>query len=169
MAKTGSTLQFVLRAQTEVSQSSRSIIAVLKVSVMAFTGLRTPVCKSEHLSIKASGFRCWPTSAPNTMGIALISILLIVPVTAWTQYYKLFPATDCEYKPTIQWLDCQNHVPAAFNASATGLMYTTVPPTLHCGSINVPMDYSRPYGPDNSITVSLAMYRPKTPKGVIYV
>ncbi|KAF4628966.1 hypothetical protein G7Y89_g9180 [Cudoniella acicularis] len=46
---------------------------------------------------------------------------------------------------------------------------TNLPSTLHCGQLDVPMDYSKPFGETNMITLGLAMYRPANPKGVLFL
>ncbi|RDL37041.1 Uncharacterized protein BP5553_04474 [Venustampulla echinocandica] len=69
----------------------------------------------------------------------------------------------------IKWTDCSKNVPqstGSFNGSAIDL--TNLPPTLHCGQIDVPMDYSKPLCHTNMITLRLAMYRPANPKGVLF-
>lgn len=69
----------------------------------------------------------------------------------------------------INWVDCSKHVPTpATYFNATGVDLKALPPTLHCGRIEVPMDYSKPISASNNITLGLAMYRPKNPKGVIF-
>lgn len=74
-------------------------------------------------------------------------------------------------KPTcakpIRWVDCSEHVPSTLDL--TGVNLNNLPPTLHCGQLDVPMDYSRPLSPNNTITLGLAMYRPAKPKGVLFV
>ncbi|RFU28898.1 hypothetical protein B7463_g7452, partial [Scytalidium lignicola] len=71
----------------------------------------------------------------------------------------------------IRWTDCAKSVPgpttsSTFNISAIDL--TNLPTTLHCGQLDVPMDYSKPFCETNMITLGLAMYRPATPKGVLF-
>lgn len=69
----------------------------------------------------------------------------------------------------INWVDCSKHVPPpATFFNATGVDLKSLPPTLHCGRLEVPMDYSKPISASNNITLGLAMYRPKNPKGVIF-
>jgi hypothetical protein len=74
---------------------------------------------------------------------------------------------------SIRWVDCARNVPVSttptggsFNASTVDL--TKLPSTLHCGQIDVPMDYSKPFCDDNKITLGLAMYRPLKPKGPLF-
>ncbi|KAI1617240.1 hypothetical protein EDD36DRAFT_484980 [Exophiala viscosa] len=70
---------------------------------------------------------------------------------------------------TIRWVDCSKHVPDTDIAlNLTGIDLSALPSTLHCGQLEVPMDYSRPISSTNNITLGLAMYRPKEPKGVIF-
>jgi pimeloyl-ACP methyl ester carboxylesterase len=69
----------------------------------------------------------------------------------------------------INWVDCSKHVPPpATFFNATGVNLKSLPPILHCGRLDVPMDYSKPMSAANKITLGLAMYRPKNPKGVIF-
>jgi hypothetical protein len=71
---------------------------------------------------------------------------------------------------SIDWLDCSQNVPdSATYLNVTGVDLSALPSTLHCGRIMVQMDYSRPIGPSNNITLGLAMYRPANPKGVIFL
>lgn len=51
----------------------------------------------------------------------------------------------------------------------TGVDLSDLPESLHCGRADVPMDYSKPMSRHNMITLGLAMYRPKNPKGVLFV
>ncbi|KAI0855530.1 hypothetical protein F4860DRAFT_31951 [Xylaria cubensis] len=67
----------------------------------------------------------------------------------------------------IQWVNCHEHVPSTLAVNDTALV--KLPDTLHCGQLSVPMDYGLPFGPDNSITLGLAMHRPRNPKGAIFV
>lgn len=67
----------------------------------------------------------------------------------------------------IRWVDCSENIPSTLDL--TGVNLSNLPSTLHCGQIDVPMDYSRPHVPNNSITLGLAMYRPAKPKGVLFV
>ncbi|CZR58678.1 uncharacterized protein PAC_08570 [Phialocephala subalpina] len=74
-------------------------------------------------------------------------------------------------QPEIRWIDCANAVPepttsSTFNTSTFNL--TDLPSTLHCGQLDVPMDYSKPLCESNMITLGLAMYRPVNPKGVLF-
>ncbi|PMD32000.1 hypothetical protein L207DRAFT_441349 [Hyaloscypha variabilis F] len=69
----------------------------------------------------------------------------------------------------IRWIDCTKNVPQSsqyFNTSAINL--SNLPSTLHCGQIDVPMDYSKPFCETNMITVALGMYRPTKPKGALF-
>ncbi|KAE9363001.1 hypothetical protein N431DRAFT_550765 [Stipitochalara longipes BDJ] len=69
----------------------------------------------------------------------------------------------------IRWTDCAKNVPESseyFNTSAINL--NSLPSTLHCGQIDVPMDYSKPFCETNMITLGLGMYRPTKPKGALF-
>ena len=74
------------------------------------------------------------------------------------------------YSPNIAWVDCAKHVPIpATNLNVTGVNLSALPPTLHCGQLVVPVDYSKPISASNQITLGLAMYRPPNPKGVLFL
>ncbi|KDQ19584.1 hypothetical protein BOTBODRAFT_443473 [Botryobasidium botryosum FD-172 SS1] len=64
----------------------------------------------------------------------------------------------------IQWIDCESSVPQPLQGVA---LPTTLPSTLHCGRLDVPMDYSQPFSTNNKITLGFAMYRPSNPKGLV--
>ena len=75
--------------------------------------------------------------------------------------------------PAIIWVDCAQFVPqstapsgGSFNASTVDLQ--NLPSTLHCGRLDVPMDYSKPFSDDNKITLGVATYRPANPKGPLF-
>ena len=78
-------------------------------------------------------------------------------------------STFASAKPNITWVDCHQNVPVAFTQSFPDVNTTNLPRTLRCGEIKVPLDYGQPGGPDNTITLGLAMYRPHNPKGVIFL
>ncbi|KDQ19583.1 hypothetical protein BOTBODRAFT_443477 [Botryobasidium botryosum FD-172 SS1] len=65
---------------------------------------------------------------------------------------------------SIQWVDCASSVPQPFQGIP---LPGALPPTLHCGRLDVPMDYSQPFSTNNKITLGFAMYRPSNPKGLI--
>ena len=66
----------------------------------------------------------------------------------------------------IKWVNGSEYPPWTLDTS--GLDLQILPPTLHCGQLVVPMDYTKPIGLHNNITLGLAMYRPKSPKGAIF-
>ncbi|KAH8738411.1 hypothetical protein BGZ61DRAFT_526388 [Ilyonectria robusta] len=68
---------------------------------------------------------------------------------------------------TIRWVNCSEHIPSSLNL--TGVDLSDLPESLHCGRVDVPMDYSKPMSRHNMITLGLAMYRPENPKGVLFV
>jgi hypothetical protein len=65
---------------------------------------------------------------------------------------------------TIQWIDCASHVPQPLKNTS---LPATLPSTLHCGHLNVPMDYSEPMSDNNTITLGFSMYRPQNSQGLI--
>jgi len=69
--------------------------------------------------------------------------------------------------PGIKWIDCRNQVP--FTLNLEGIDMANLPSSLHCGELVVPMDYAEPISAQNNITLGIAMYRPKKPKGVVYL
>jgi hypothetical protein len=74
------------------------------------------------------------------------------------------------YTPKINWVDCAKHVPGPGTALITsGLNLSALPATLHCGQMEVPVDYSKPISATNNITLGLAMYRPPKPQGLLFL
>jgi hypothetical protein len=57
----------------------------------------------------------------------------------------------------IQWVDCASNVPLPLQAIA---LPATLPPSLHCSRLNVPMDYAKLITVNNMITLGFSMYRP---------
>ncbi|KAK3070243.1 hypothetical protein LTR53_010784 [Teratosphaeriaceae sp. CCFEE 6253] len=75
------------------------------------------------------------------------------------------------FHPKITWVDCHNNVPSVLSQGfpTDNFSAAALPSTLHCGQIQVPVDYSKSIHADgNQITVGLAMYRPRKPKGVLF-
>lgn len=72
---------------------------------------------------------------------------------------------------TIQWVDCHENVPQPVSASlnVTGTAFNgTLPSTLFCGQMDVPMDYTKPFDPStNNITIGFAMHRPARSSGLV--
>jgi len=66
--------------------------------------------------------------------------------------------------PAIVWVDCAQFVPQ----STSTVDLQNLPSTLHCGRLDVPMDYSKPFSDDNKITLGVATYRPANPKGPLF-
>jgi hypothetical protein len=81
----------------------------------------------------------------------------------------LLVSSVAAYSPTIQWISCHNHRPVQPSTNQPFPTSVKIPDTLHCGQIIVPMDYATPIGAENNISLGLAMYRPKNPKGVIFL
>ncbi|KDQ19580.1 hypothetical protein BOTBODRAFT_28154 [Botryobasidium botryosum FD-172 SS1] len=68
-------------------------------------------------------------------------------------------------RASIRWVDCASNVPQPLQSAA---LPTSLPTTLHCGRLDVPMDYAQPLSAKNKITLGFAMYRPNNiPKGLI--
>ncbi|KIM77254.1 hypothetical protein PILCRDRAFT_12233 [Piloderma croceum F 1598] len=87
----------------------------------------------------------------------LISILLLASLCA-----ALPPLKRTGW--TIQWIDCASHVPQPLKNTS---LPATLPSTLHCGRLNVPMDYLQPMSENNTITLGFSMYRPQNSQGLI--
>ncbi|KAK5686207.1 hypothetical protein LTS10_002323 [Elasticomyces elasticus] len=77
-------------------------------------------------------------------------------------------ATQAKAIPHIDWVDCSQNVPAVLSSQWPDANLSALPDTLHCGQMLVPMRYDRPIDIDNNITINLAMFRPKKPKGVLF-
>ncbi|KAJ6493446.1 hypothetical protein C8R45DRAFT_900860 [Mycena sanguinolenta] len=73
---------------------------------------------------------------------------------------------------TIRWVDCHDRVPdpIAEELNLTSPTFPgTLPSNLHCGEMDVPMDYTKPFNAiTNNITIGFAMLRPaQTASGLI--
>ncbi|KAJ7779885.1 hypothetical protein B0H16DRAFT_1878507, partial [Mycena metata] len=72
---------------------------------------------------------------------------------------------------TIRWVDCHNTVPEpiAFGLNLTGTTFNgTLPRTLFCGELDVPLDYAKAFdAATNKITIGFAMNRSKRSSGLI--
>ncbi|KAJ7860601.1 hypothetical protein B0H14DRAFT_2506294 [Mycena olivaceomarginata] len=72
---------------------------------------------------------------------------------------------------TIRWVDCYDKVPEPLAAALniTGTTFTgTLPSSLFCGEMDVPMDYTKPFNSvTNNITIGFAMNRPKKSSGLL--
>ncbi|KAJ7599803.1 hypothetical protein C8J56DRAFT_908924 [Mycena floridula] len=64
----------------------------------------------------------------------------------------------------ISWVDCAANVPQPLQG--TNLTFP-LPTELHCGRLDVPMDYSKPKSPSNTITLGFSIYRPNNSQGLI--
>ncbi len=155
------------QGNTKTHHTSRILADSCSVSVVPFWNLVNSVvfqyktrcllyyCSSaslEHLLISAS----------TTMALLPYALLFCLPAFALPQ-----PMMARDPEPSIQWIDCRDQVP--FTLDTTDINMNALPDTLHCGSLIVPMDYSKSIGKDNNITLGLAMYRPKNPKGVVFL
>ena len=69
-----------------------------------------------------------------------------------------------KYHQGIQWVDCASNVPSPLQGTQ---LPAELPSTLHCGRLDVPLDYTQPIGENNTITLGFSMYRPKHPRGLI--
>ncbi|KAJ7692912.1 hypothetical protein B0H17DRAFT_933686 [Mycena rosella] len=64
----------------------------------------------------------------------------------------------------IRWVDCATNIPAPLKD--TNLTFP-LPSALHCGRLDVPMDYSKPMSASNNITLGFTMFRPPNSRGLI--
>ncbi|KAJ9615006.1 hypothetical protein H2200_001080 [Cladophialophora chaetospira] len=91
-------------------------------------------------------------------------------MAAFTILFLLSCSLFCSAAPAnasaITWINCAEQPP--FTLNTTSIDLTKLPSTLHCGRVVVPMNYAKPIGPKNNITLGIAMYRPQNPKGVIF-
>lgn len=67
-------------------------------------------------------------------------------------------------KSAIKWVDCASNIPEPLQNTS---LPSVLPSTLHCGTLDVPMDYTKPATANNTITLGFAMNRPKNPKGLL--
>ncbi|EIM92815.1 uncharacterized protein STEHIDRAFT_165026 [Stereum hirsutum FP-91666 SS1] len=67
---------------------------------------------------------------------------------------------------SIQWVDCASNVPSTLLA-ANYTLPSSLPSTLACGRLDVPMDYSQPMTDNNTITLGFSMYRPENPQALL--
>ena len=71
---------------------------------------------------------------------------------------------------SIKWANCSSSVPNVPDAlDITVIDLSKLPTTLHCGRIDVPMNYEELPCPENQITLGFAMHRPLHPTGVIFL
>lgn len=75
---------------------------------------------------------------------------LMVVLSARAVFSAVVPATA----PSIKWLNCSSHVPEPLQGVN---LPAVLPDTLHCGQLDVPMDYSAPLSSVNVVTLSFAM------------
>jgi hypothetical protein len=90
-------------------------------------------------------------------------------IKVWMAAFILSISSTSVTSSSIRWTDCTKNVPESsrhFSTSAIDL--SSLPSTLHCGQLDVPMDYSRPFCKTNMITLGIAMYRPSKPKGALF-
>lgn len=107
-----------------------------------------------------TSFFCNPTNL-----LPLLSLLqTLSPSTAAVIY-------NDSKNQTIRWVDCHDKVPEPLAAALniTGTTFTgTLPSSLFCGEMDVPMDYTKPFNAvTNNITIGFAMNRPKKSSGLL--
>ncbi|KAF7350563.1 hypothetical protein MSAN_01616000 [Mycena sanguinolenta] len=98
----------------------------------------------------------------------LLPLLVFLQTSASTSAAAVLGRTN----QTIRWVDCHDRVPdqIAEQVNLTSSTWVgTLPSNLHCGEMDVPMDYTKPFDPtSNNITIGFAMLRPaQTAAGLI--
>ncbi|KAJ7136870.1 Alpha/Beta hydrolase protein [Mycena epipterygia] len=98
------------------------------------------------------------------MAFALISLFLLnslAPVSAAVIVQRQDVVQ--RQNQTIRWVDCHENVPQPLESAlnVTGTNFNgTLPSTLCCGEMDVPMDYTKPFdATTNNITIGFAMNR----------
>ncbi|KAJ6477205.1 hypothetical protein DFH09DRAFT_1467846 [Mycena vulgaris] len=80
-----------------------------------------------------------------------------------------YPETTQRQNQTICWVDCHENVPQPIESAlnVTGTSFPgSLPSTLFCGEMDVPMDYTKPFdAATNNITIGFAMNRPTSSSG----
>lgn len=98
---------------------------------------------------------------PLGRGHGLLPFLLLLEMCGSTA-----AATICNDRnnQTIRWVDCHDKLPEPLipALNLTGTTFPgTVPSSLFCGEMDVPMDYTKPFDAvTNNITIGFAMNRP---------
>ncbi|KAH8823334.1 hypothetical protein DL96DRAFT_1617263 [Flagelloscypha sp. PMI_526] len=70
----------------------------------------------------------------------------------------------------IQWVNCSDNVPEAlYSEYAINPFFTeTLPGTLKCGRLDVPLDYAKEFDEKNNISIAFSLYTPPNPVGTIF-
>lgn len=89
----------------------------------------------------------------NILTYAFAALIITVPSLA-----------TANKNPSIKWIDCATNVPEPLKDIEMPL---SLPSTLQCGRLDVPMDYSKPIAPNNTITLGFSINRPQNPQGLI--
>lgn len=79
-------------------------------------------------------------------------------------------ATPIAPQPKVQYVNCRDQTPAAIQDNLTQTNTTlpqSLPASLKCGYVTVPMDYSKPLAAGNSVNVSFAINAINSPKGLL--
>jgi hypothetical protein len=93
----------------------------------------------------------------------MLHILLIGLVTTLSVGFSVADKFS-EITNRIQWVNCASNVPLPLQAIA---LPATLPPSLHCGRLDVPMDYTKAITVNNMITLGFSMYRPNNAEGLV--
>lgn len=91
--------------------------------------------------------------------------ILFLSLLSAASFVEAQPGESHGNPHAIRWVDCARHVPestaptgGSFNSSTVDLR--KLPSTLHCGQIDVPMDYSKPFC-DNNQTMEVVISPPR--------
>ncbi|KAJ6473302.1 Alpha/Beta hydrolase protein [Mycena vulgaris] len=109
----------------------------------------------------------------SPMGLLPLSFLLLgmISTAAAAVVVPCQDTTAQRQNQTIRWVDCHENVPQpiASALNLTGTIFNgSLPSTLFCGEMDVPMDYTKPFdAATNNITIGFAMNRPNSSSGLI--
>lgn len=66
-------------------------------------------------------------------------------------------------RPFINWVNCKDFLPTSLAGALSNATLDALPSTLHCGRIEVPVDYSEPL----CVTNNIARYTPDNPRSTV--
>ncbi|KAJ7105903.1 alpha/beta-hydrolase [Mycena epipterygia] len=100
--------------------------------------------------------------SPFTPAFLLLYLSLFAPASAAAVVRR--QDVGQRQNQTIRWVDCHKNVPQPLESvlNSTGTSFNgSLPSTLFCGEMDVPMDYTQPFdATTNNITIGFAMNRP---------
>ncbi|KAK4701231.1 hypothetical protein P7C70_g5010, partial [Phenoliferia sp. Uapishka_3] len=69
--------------------------------------------------------------------------------------------------PSVEWVNCADHIPEPLQGLLPNSTLDSLPTTLKCGQLHVPVDYGKPYSKTNSIALGFTTYNPPDALGTI--